>query len=157
MSIDKDLQQAVAEAIYYHMFPDRPDTFYDDEWLYTRYYDCAGKAVEAYEAAKASGHTQDAHSLEHVATDQPVDCASSMELLKLFGYINAMICYCQSLRVGTVITGEYMKRMSDHYIPNVQQACLLIASLVDKTQSPKPEPAQPVDCRVIFLTKGQIC
>lgn len=75
-----------------------------------------------------------------MGAEQPVDSATSpMELLKLLGYINSMIGYCHSLRVGTVITEDYMKRMESHYIPNVQQACLLIADLLDKAQAPKRE------------------
>lgn len=64
---------------------------------------------------------------------------SPMEMLKLLGYVNAMIGYCQSLRVGTIITDGYMKRMDEHYIPNMQKAYLLIAELVDRAQAPKRE------------------
>lgn len=70
------------------------------------------------------------------ATEQPVQ-KSPMELLKLLGHINAMIGYCQSLRVGTVITDGYMQRMNDHYIPSTKKACMLIAEMVDMAQASK--------------------
>lgn len=64
---------------------------------------------------------------------------SPMELLKLLGYVNAMVGYCQSLKVGTVINDAYMQRMNDHYIPNTQKTCMLIAGLVNKAQLPVRE------------------
>lgn len=86
---------------------------------------------------------QEDENIEHVSispkrkVEQPVN--SPMELLKYLGYVNAMIGYCQSLRVGTAITEGYMQRMNAHYIPNAQKACLLIAGLVDKAQAPARE------------------
>jgi len=52
--IDRKTKESIAQAIYYHMFPDRPGTFRDDKWLADKYLDCAGCAIEAYEAAKAA-------------------------------------------------------------------------------------------------------
>lgn len=34
--------------------------------------------------------------------------------------ISAMIGYCQSLREGTVITAEYMQRINEHYVPQLE-------------------------------------
>ena len=34
--------------------------------------------------------------------------------------ISAMIGYCQSLEVGTVITEDYMKRMNEYYVPKLE-------------------------------------
>lgn len=80
-------------------------------------------AIASYEDAKSS--------------DQPVQ--RSMDLLKLLGYINAMVGYCQSLRVGTVISDGYMQRMNDHYVPNILKAAQLIAEMVDAAQATKRE------------------
>lgn len=41
------------------------------------------------------------------------------DMVERVAAIHAMIGYCQSLEVGTVITKEYMNRMNSYYIPNL--------------------------------------
>ena len=62
------------------------------DWLWPNEAD-GRKFIESYEAAKVSGHTQDTHSIEHVATDQPVDCREAFEkwcLTNSFHYENGL-------------------------------------------------------------------
>jgi hypothetical protein len=90
---------------------------------------------------KASEHLEELRA--YLSTRKPDDCNKPMELLKLLGYVNAMVGYCQSLKPGTVISDEYMKRMSDRYIPNILKAAKLIAELLDSAQLMResPDPA----------------
>jgi hypothetical protein len=44
------------------------------------------------------------------------------DTLNLISAVHAMIGYCESLNPGTVITEDYVKRMKEHYVPNLLDA-----------------------------------
>jgi len=49
------------------------------------------------------------------ATEPPIS-----EVLNLIAAVHAMIGYCESLKPGTVITEDYMRRMKDYYVANLE-------------------------------------